>query len=65
MYNIIINMNTTKTKFSIPLTRKLSSKIISLISGAILLGTSIYLYQNGYQNNWIIAMGVLGVLKLF
>jgi hypothetical protein len=58
-------MDTTKTKFSIPLTRKLSSKIISLISGTILLGTSIYLYQNGYQNNLIIAMGVLGVLKLF
>jgi hypothetical protein len=38
--------------------------LISTVGGIVVLLTSVYLYQSGYQNNWIIAMGILGIIKL-
>ena len=55
-----------KSNFNFTMKPKSSiDKLISAVGGIVVLLTSVYLYQNGYQNNWIIAMGVLGVLKLF
>ena len=39
-------------------------KLINVVSGAVIMLTSIYLYQHGYQNNLIIAAGIFGLFKM-
>lgn len=38
-------------------------EIASAIGGVGILAVSAWLYMNGYQNNWVIAMAVFGVLE--
>lgn len=38
-------------------------EIAQAISGVGILAVSAWLYMNGYNNGWIIALGVFGVLE--
>jgi hypothetical protein len=41
-----------------------TERLVSTIGGIALLSASIFLYMNGFQNNWILGMGFWGALKL-
>lgn len=41
-----------------------TERLVSVIGGVALLGAAIFLYMNGINNNWVIAMGAWGALKL-
>lgn len=38
-------------------------EIAQTISGVGILAVSAWFYMNGYQNEWVIALGVFGVLE--
>ena len=44
--------------------KTLVEKIISTVSGTIIMITSIYLYTHGYPNNYVMAAGIYGLLKM-
>jgi hypothetical protein len=54
-----------KQKFNFTIKPKSSmDKLISTLEGVVIFLTAVYLYLSGYQNNWIIALGIFGFLKL-
>jgi hypothetical protein len=54
-----------ENKFKFKFNKKTyKDNIVSVIAGTVLLLSSIYLYNQGFQSNWIVAMGILGVIKL-